>query len=68
MNIFFYHYSVDPDEMKHAAFHLVLHYLQKYSFRCFPEYKRLKHEPAISKQNMLIEFVYKSMMAVFETS
>ena len=26
--------SVDPDEMQHyAAFHLGLHYLQKYSFR-----------------------------------
>ena len=28
--------SVDPDEMQHyAAFHLGLHYLLKYSFRCF---------------------------------
>ena len=34
--------SVDPDEMQHiAAFHLNLHCLQKYSFRGFPEYKRL---------------------------
>ena len=32
--------SVDPDEMQHyAAFHLGLHYLQKYSFRGFPNTK-----------------------------
>ena len=34
--------SEDPDEMQHyAAFHLGLHFLQKYSFRGFPEYKGL---------------------------
>ena len=32
--------SVDPDEMQHfAAFHLSLHYLQKYLFRGFPNIK-----------------------------
>ena len=37
LNIFFtFLYSVDPDEMHYAAFHLGLHYLQKYSFRVFP--------------------------------
>ena len=35
--------SVDPGEMQHyAAFYLVLHCLQKYSFRGFPEFKGLR--------------------------
>ena len=34
--------SEGPDEMQHyVAFHLVLHCLQKYSFRDFSEYKGL---------------------------
>ena len=34
--------SVDPEEMQqYAAFHLGPHCLQKYLFRCFPEYKGL---------------------------
>ena len=40
LKIFFYLYSVDPDEMQYyAAFHLGLHCLQKYSFRGFPKSK-----------------------------
>ena len=32
--------SVDPDEMPHiAAFHLGLHFLQKYPFKCFQNTK-----------------------------
>ena len=34
--------SVDPDDMQHyAAFHLGLHYLQKYSFKVFRNTKGL---------------------------
>ena len=46
LKIFFtFKNSVDPDEMQqYAAFHLGLHFLQKYSFRGFPEYKGLKVE------------------------
>ena len=34
--------NVEPDEMQHyAAFHLVLHFLQKYLFRGFPNTKGL---------------------------
>ena len=35
LKIFFYLYSVDPDEMQH--FHLGLHCLQKYSLRGFKD-------------------------------
>ena len=43
-----YFNSVDPDEMQHyAAFHLGLHCLQKYSFRGFPEYKRLNNSVSL---------------------
>ena len=37
----FYLYSVNPDKMNYAAFHLGLHCLQKYSFRGFPKYEGL---------------------------
>ena len=38
--VFTFTNSVNPDEMQHyAAFHLVLHCLQKYSFRGFPNTK-----------------------------
>ena len=42
LKIFFiFKNSVDPDSEKqhNAAFHLGLHCLQKYSFRCFPNTK-----------------------------
>ena len=33
-------HNIDPDEMQHhAAFHLGLNCLQKYSFRALPKYK-----------------------------
>ena len=43
LKIFFtFENSVDPGEMQHyAAFHLGLHWLQKHSFRGFPEFKGL---------------------------
>ena len=46
---------VDPSEMQHyAAFHLGLHYLQKYSFRGFPKTKGFYLQHSSCNQLFLI--------------
>ena len=56
--------SVDPGEMLHyAAFHLDLHYLQKYSFRGFQNTKRVKNDSHLYLL-MYLHFGYFEMLCI----